>query len=156
METPFVGCMKNVSVLVWNNETFLLIHYHIISKDIKWTPLTLEVQSWDLNLTKLKQLIQHSEFGQQLIQQLNKSVQYHTVTTTIVADKIVKMGSSIQEATSHHWWDIFMGYSPSAERMLNWLIHPVIVIAIIVITLSIWNCYMTYKLFTRPRVVMVN
>ncbi|KAG8544879.1 hypothetical protein GDO81_021678, partial [Engystomops pustulosus] len=147
METPFVGCMKNVSVLVWNNETFLLIHYHIISKDIKWTPLTLEVQSWDLNLTKLKQLIQHSEFGQQLIQQLNKSVQYHTVTTTIVADKIVKMGSSIQEATSHHWWDIFMGYSPSAERMLNWLIHPVIVIAIIVITLSIWNCYMTYKLF---------
>ncbi|KAG8589956.1 hypothetical protein GDO81_006582 [Engystomops pustulosus] len=91
-----------------------------------------------------------------MIKSLNKTIQQHVISTTIVAGKIVKMGSSIQEATSHHWWDIFLGYSPSAERMLNWLIHPVLVIAIIVITLSIWNCYMAYKLFTRPRVVMVN
>ncbi|XP_071989630.1 uncharacterized protein [Engystomops pustulosus] len=124
MQVPFAGCLQNVSTLQWENQTFLLTHDLDIQKTVYWKPNILTTNNWDLNLTRLQNIITNSEEGQKMIKSLNKTIQQHAIT--IVAGKIVKMGSSIQEATSHHWWDIFMGYSPSAERMLNWLIHPVL------------------------------
>ncbi|XP_077125206.1 uncharacterized protein LOC143782028 [Ranitomeya variabilis] len=85
-----------------------------------------------------------------------KFAKNHIITTTIISNKMVKMGSVIANATSHYWYDIFLGYSPSAKKMLDWVIHPLLVVMIIVIILSIWNCYMAYKVFCRrPKVLMV-
>ncbi|XP_077149428.1 uncharacterized protein LOC143812530 isoform X2 [Ranitomeya variabilis] len=156
MRIPFVGCLQNVSTLIWENQTFLLTHDKVVQETVRWRPVTLPVNNWDLNLTKLKEIIEKSEGGRRMIEGLNKTIQQHVISTTIVAGKIVKMGSVIADATSHHWYDIFLGYSPSAKKMLDWVIHPLLVVMVIVIILSIWNCYMAYKVFCRrPKVLMV-
>lgn len=91
------------------------------------------------------------------IKLLNSTIIGHQVTTTIIAGKLQKIGSDIQDATAHHWWDLFTGYSPSATKMLNFLVHPVLVLCIITAILSIWNCVMAYKVFCRkPPVVMAS
>ncbi|CAJ0968919.1 unnamed protein product [Ranitomeya imitator] len=94
---------------------------------------------------RLKQIIEQSTEEKEIIRQLNQSLQNHIITTTIITN-----------ATSHHWYDIFLGYSPSAKKMLDWVIHPLLVVMVIVIMLLIWNCYMAYKVFCRrPKVLMV-
>lgn len=87
---------------------------------------------------------------------MNRSIVEHQVTTTIIADKVYKLGSAIQDATADHWWDLFTGYSPSASTMLNWLIHPVLILCILVIVLSIWNCVVFHKMCcVKQRILMV-
>ncbi|XP_066437537.1 uncharacterized protein [Eleutherodactylus coqui] len=157
MVVPFSGCLRNVSALVWENETFVLLPEQDKTVAVNWQPLPLNVSNWDLNLTKFKKLLEDTEEVQQHIKLLNRSLATHIVSTTVIAGKIVKMGSAIADATSHHWYDIFMGYSSSAQTTLNWLIHPVLVLAIVVILLSLWNCFMAYKVFCRkPKVLMVS
>lgn len=81
---------------------------------------------------------------------MNRSIVEHQVTTTIIADKVYKLGSAIQDATADHWWDLFTGYSPSASTMLNWLIHPVLILC-----LSIWNCVVFHKMCcVKQRILM--
>ncbi|CAN2389996.1 hypothetical protein PRIEUP_LOCUS32, partial [Pristimantis euphronides] len=156
MTVPYVGCLRNVSTLRWENQTFLLTPDVTVQATVEWKPARLEVENWELNLTKLKKIIEESDEGKQMTKQLNKTIQQHVISTTIVAGKIVKMGSAIADATSHHWYDIFMGYSPSAQKMLNWVIHPLLVVTVVVVVLSIWNCYIAYKVFCRkPKVLMV-
>ncbi|XP_068096894.1 uncharacterized protein [Hyperolius riggenbachi] len=157
MEVPFVGCIHNISVLVWENETFKLNPDVEKSSTTNWHSTALNVPNWDLNLTKLKTLIEESSDIKKLIKVLNKTIAAHQISTTIIADKIIKVGSEIAAATSHHWWDIFMGYSPSAETALNWLFHPLLVVMIVVVVLSVWNCYVAYGICCkRKRILMVS
>nr|XP_033785967.1 uncharacterized protein LOC117353767 isoform X1 [Geotrypetes seraphini]XP_033785968.1 uncharacterized protein LOC117353767 isoform X1 [Geotrypetes seraphini] len=144
MAVPFSGCIHNISVLHWENDTFILTSD--VDKDVAiiWNSTKWDVPNWDVNLTRFKNILTQSTKIQSAIQYLNQSIMAHQLTTTIAADSIVTIGSGIADATSHHWWDIFLGYSPSAKTTLDWIIHPLLIVVILVIILSIWNCYVAY------------
>ncbi|XP_044143676.1 uncharacterized protein LOC122933012 [Bufo gargarizans] len=146
MRVPFAGCIHNITVIQWENETFMLNPDNELSTKVLWQDTALEVPNWDLNLTRLK-----------AITNLNRSITGHKLFTTVVSDKIVKVGSAIADATSHHWWDIFMGYSPSARTTMDWVVHPLLVVMIVVIVLCIWNCYVAYGICCKKRkMIMVS
>ncbi|XP_068121684.1 uncharacterized protein [Hyperolius riggenbachi] len=152
MVTPFSGCLSNVSSITWHNETFFIAGDRETSVAKCWSPIMPDMPNWDFNLTRLHKLMNASEDVQKHIVLLNKTLAQHILSTTIVADKIVKVGSSIADATSHHWWDIFMGYSSNATSVLNFLIHPVLALCIVMFLIALWNCYVAYRLCRRSKV----
>nr|XP_033776809.1 uncharacterized protein LOC117348606 isoform X1 [Geotrypetes seraphini] len=155
MAVPFAGCIHNISVLHWENDTFILTSDVDKNVAIIWNSTKWDVPNWDLNLTRFKQILTQSTKIQSAIRYLNQSIMAHQLTTTIAADSIVAIGSGIADATSHHWWDIFLGYSPSARTTLDWIIHPLLIVVILVIILSIWNCYVAYGICCKQQKVMM-
>ncbi|KAM5164862.1 uncharacterized protein ACMZJ9_007287 [Mantella aurantiaca] len=157
MRVPFAGCIHNITVLQWENETFMLKPDVQMTYRTHWESTRMDVPTWDLNLTKLHRLIEESQQVKDSIKHLNRSIIARQLSTTIVAGQIIKVGSAIADATSHHWWDVFMGYSPSAGTMMNWLVHPLLIVMAIVVILSIWNCYVAYGICCKKKkVVMVS
>ncbi|KAM5170509.1 uncharacterized protein ACMZJ9_003402 [Mantella aurantiaca] len=157
MRVPFAGCIHNITVLQWENETFMLMPDVLMTYRTHWESTRMDVPTWDLNLTKLHRLIEESQQVKDSIKHLNRSIIARQLSTTIVAGQIIKVGSAIADATSHHWWDVFMGYSPSAGTMMNWLVHPLLIVMAIVVILSIWNCYVAYGICCKKKkVVMVS
>ncbi|XP_041438795.1 uncharacterized protein LOC121400092 [Xenopus laevis] len=150
MQTPFVGCIHNVSAFTWQNQTFLLSPNEMINITHIWTPHVLDPPNWNLSLHRLERIMNSSNEVRDVIVRLNNSLAAHQLYTTIVAQKIVKLGSTIADATSHHWYDVFTGYSPSAEHMFSVLIHPLLIIMICMCILTIWNCYVFYGMCCKP------
>lgn len=149
MKTPFVGCVANLSAMVWENETFVLYHEIEEQVNLHWQPKEMQVTNWDINLDKLQRLLKDSEQVRAHIQMLNKSIVSHVVSAIITGDRLMKIGSQMKEATEHHWWDLFLGYSPSAQDALNWFIHPMIFLLIGFFLLTVGNCVIAYKIWCR-------
>ncbi|XP_073445366.1 uncharacterized protein [Dendrobates tinctorius] len=61
MIVPYVGCLRNVTALQWENRTFLLSSDVTTAATIEWEPTTLEINNWEVNLMKLKHIIEQSE-----------------------------------------------------------------------------------------------
>lgn len=137
------------------NDKFILYADQETHVNVYWNPLNLSIPTWDFKLDKLHQIMRESSEIAQHIRVLNSSIIAHQVTTTIIAGKIKKIGSAIQDATAHHWWDLFTGYSPSASKIMNFLIHPVLVLCIVVILLSIWNCVVFYRMCCKTQKVLM-
>lgn len=43
-------------------------------------------------------------------------------------DRIVKIATGIEQTARHHWYDIFMGYAPSATGILHLVLNLMIIV----------------------------
>lgn len=78
----------------------------------------------------------------------------HAVVTTIAAHKLMHVGADIQEHTSHSWWHFFVTKSPTAQKLFSALFIPLLVSLITLFLLTIWNCYVTYRM-KKPTCVIL-
>ncbi len=65
---------------------------------------------------------------------------YHT-WNVITSDQIAHLGKIIESTTHDSWWSIFEGWSPQARHLLNIFIHPIIILLILFILLTMFNIY---------------
>lgn len=56
------------------------------------------------------------------------------------------VGVDVQKRTSHSWWVFFFTNSPTAQRFFSALLNPLHISMITLFLLTIWNCYLTYRI----------
>ncbi|XP_030076976.1 uncharacterized protein LOC115481745 [Microcaecilia unicolor] len=141
---PFCGCFTNVTHLWWHGQLYTFVLDMEQQLTLYWYPQVLNIADISLSLQPLRDAIQKTELLQQYLQKRNKTLLQHQTDTTLTGDTLVDISSRLQKATTHNWWDIFSGHSPSATKALNLLFHPILIILCIIIILTIWNCYLTH------------
>lgn len=91
MLVPFSGCISNLTFLQWFDDSFVLSGEQEVGVRTFWQNTPLTIPNWDFNLTKLQHIIEQSEDVQDHIKLLNQSIALHTLATTIVSDKVIKI-----------------------------------------------------------------
>ena len=56
------------------------------------------------------------------------------------------VGVDVQKHTSYSWWVFFFTKSPTAQRFFSALLNPLHISLITLFLLTIWNCYLTYRI----------
>lgn len=79
------------------------------------------------------------------IQKRNKTLHESLVKTIITENELKGISGQIEAETAHHWWDIFLGYFPTMSKTLDMLIRPLLALLVIILTLTIANCFYWYK-----------
>ena len=64
------------------------------------------------------------------------------------------VGVDVQKRTSHSWWVFFFTNSPTAQRFFSALLNPLHISMITLFLLTIWNCYVTYRMKTPTCVIL--
>ena len=77
-----------------------------------------------------------------------------SVVTTIFANKLMDVGVDVPKYTSHSWWNVFFTKSPTAQKVFPALLNPLFVSLITLFLLTIWNCYVTYRMKTPTCVIL--
>jgi len=98
-----------------------------------------------MNLNLLKELLQHEDL-KQLLKQIQERGTRALITVQRDIERIYQVTEQVKRDREHHWWDMFVGKSPSATKVLNVLIHPIIVLLITVVTLTIVHLVFWCKL----------
>ena len=70
----------------------------------------------------------------------------HSVLTIIAISKLMGVGIDAQKHTSHSWWNFFYTKSPTAQKVFPALLNPILVSLITLFLLTLWNCYLTYRI----------
>ena len=70
----------------------------------------------------------------------------HSVLTIIAISKLMGVGIDAQKHTSHSWWNFFFTKSSTAEKLFSALFNPLLVSLITLFLLTLWNCYLTYRI----------
>ena len=111
-----------------------------------WHSERLNLSPASLSLKKLNEILNQSQKLQERLGKLNKTLAESMIKTITTGDKLVGPSSQIGSDTAHHWWDIFSGYPPSAEKTSNILVHPLLILLAFVIILTVLNYWLCYKL----------
>lgn len=83
---------------------------------------------------------------QNFIDKHNHTLIEHFVVTTVTANNLMDVGVDAQKRTSHSWWVFFFTKSPTAQRFFSALLNPLHISLITLFLLTIWNCYLTYRI----------
>ena len=97
-------------------------------------------------LELLYKILQGTKELHNFIDKHNRTLIEHFVVTTIAANKLMDVEVDIQKHTSHSWWDFFFTKSPTAQKLFSALHNSFLVSLITLFLLTIWNCYLTYRI----------
>ncbi|XP_068280354.1 uncharacterized protein [Nyctibius grandis] len=97
-----------------------------------------------MNLSLVKQLMNHTDLTE-ILQDVKESGQKTLITVHHDTEKIYKVLKRIKEDTTHNWWDILFGWSPTATGILNMIRHPVIILLILVLVCLVFSIAPTTK-----------
>lgn len=111
-----------------------------------WLPNLLPMSNLTFSLSTLHQILNKSNMLKLHLQDVNWSLLQHKMVSTSVANKLVHLARKTETDTAHNWWDIFTGWSAKETKLLNWLIHPILIVMCVIIILTMWNCYLTYQM----------
>lgn len=70
----------------------------------------------------------------------------HSVLTIIAISKLMDVGIDAQKHTSHSWWNFFFTKSSTAQNCFLHYLNPLLVSLITLFLLTLWNCYLTYRI----------
>ena len=103
--------------------------------------------TWLSDCIELKELQNFIDTG-------NQTLIEHSVVTTIATNKLMDVGVDVPKYTSHSWWNFFFTKSPTAQKVFPALLNPLLVSLITLFLLTIWNCYVTYRMKTPTCVIL--
>lgn len=149
---PFAGCIKKIKILQWGNDTYLFEPDadKIFSSVYEVHNLT-DTTPFIISLDPLKQVLEQSELLRQHIETLEHTLQNNLVSAIIDKGRLVHLSSQIQQDTAPHWWDIFSGMSSTATNTFHWLLSPMVIIILILISLTITNICVYRKINRKIR-----
>uniref|UniRef100_A0A8C6NST4 Envelope glycoprotein n=1 Tax=Nothobranchius furzeri TaxID=105023 RepID=A0A8C6NST4_NOTFU len=132
---PFSGCLKGIHMWEWNNVTYWLSNYTVSSRltKIQWEVLH---SPWTLSLERFKCALDGSTEVAKLIDSHRSNLSRLMVSTLVAQGEIKHVATLIEQASAHHWWDIFTGMSSTANKVL---IPPMIAALIIISILTLCN-----------------
>lgn len=94
-----------------------------------------------ISLEKQAKLLRASTELEDMAKQHLHNVTKLVINTVITSDQIAHLGKIIKSTTHDSWWSIFEGWSPQARHLLNIFIHPIIILLILFILLTMLNIY---------------
>ncbi|XP_034270470.1 peroxisome proliferator-activated receptor delta isoform X1 [Pantherophis guttatus] len=122
-----VGCDFQFRVPVWTVQHMKA--YPSLYKEI--FPISL-----GLGLSTLKNLLSHPSLKQELLKLRdmgeNAALEIHHNN-----QEIAQIVAKVTSAGDHAWWEVLLGWSPSANGVLNIALHPIVMILIFQIVLVI-------------------
>lgn len=136
---PVRECRCNVSHIRTSTRYYVAINYQ--SKALGW-----EAEMWNItlplgfNVTSMAQLVWRSTQVQSQLTALTKTDRGVMLKIKDEAAELVKITRDIESLTTHHWWDIFRGWSPTMTNALHLALHPVFILLLITIILLFLIC----------------
>lgn len=98
-----------------------------------------------MNLKIVRKLTKHQDLTK-ILKEIQENGQKTLVTVYDDTKRIHKVIQRLKQDTSHRWWDIIFGWSPTATGILNPLLHSVIAILmlaginfVVSIMIYVWN-----------------
>lgn len=151
-EEPFSGCLENVHVWTWHNVTWLMTNF-------TWEEQMDKVQweifhgPWGISLERFRGALERSTELKQIIENHDENLTRLHVSTLMVAGQ-VKMAAKVVESASHwSFWDIFGGWSSTAQNVLA---PPLIVLIVIITLLTLCNvCTCIYVNRMRGNIMQI-
>lgn len=125
---PQVFCVDQVV-------TILDIVTHTLYSLTQWSHTTLHAElthllNWTLSYgvitARLQAIRQFAQTAWKDFQTLATSVISAEYKLIIDRNQLIKTADHLQSVTTHHWWDIFTGWSPSSTKLLNIILHPLL------------------------------
>lgn len=105
-----------------------------------------------MNLTLVKQLLKHEEL-RRILKESREMGRKTLITVHHDTEAIKRVFKRLETDTSHQWWDIIFGWSPTGTGFLNALVHPTIVLLILIgmsmvlsVAMLIWNWRMLQQI----------
>ncbi|XP_057703566.1 uncharacterized protein LOC130922667 [Corythoichthys intestinalis] len=154
-KTPFSGCLDNVELFIWNNQTFKLTNFTWSQRltPAQWEALRLP---WKVTLERFSSALNRSTLLQKMIEEHRSNVSKLKVSTLIAQNEVVHAAKEIEQESAHHWWDIFTGMSMTARQ---YFVPPMFILIIVLSILTALNvcvfCYvrkvkrsLTNKMYT--------
>lgn len=107
---PFSGCVKNVKMLKWQNDTFLFEPDAHRIFNLEWTVDNLtDTTPFIISLEPLQQILNESEILRKHIETQEHTLQNNLISAVIDKGKLIHLSSQIRDETTHHWYDVFAG-----------------------------------------------
>ncbi|KAL9870446.1 uncharacterized protein GJ701_012253 [Geothlypis trichas] len=144
-----------------NNTNFCVCNFtKIVGCDFHYTvPITTQqLINTDLNLYReipelqigmdvkiLKAMLAHPKV-KKLVQRVNQTTKRMVWQVEHDSERIKNVLTEIEQVGQHHWWDIFTGFSPTATQVFNYLVHPMILVVVALLVLTLTNIFMWWKL----------
>lgn len=98
-----------------------------------------------MNLTLVTQLLKHNEL-KEILEEVKNAGKKTLITIHHDTETIQRVLKRLEKDSSHHWWDVLFGWSPTATGLLNALVHPIVVLLTLVsislilsVVVSVWN-----------------
>lgn len=137
---PFSGCIKNIKLLKWDNDTYLFEPdaEKVFSSIYKVSNLT-DTTPFVISLDPLREVLEQSEILRQYIETLEHTLQNNFISTVIDKGRLVHLSSQIQHYITPQWYDIFNGMSPTATSIFSWLFSPMVIIILTLMILTVTN-----------------
>ncbi|XP_054626219.1 uncharacterized protein LOC129178227 [Dunckerocampus dactyliophorus] len=134
---PFVGCLNDVHLWHWNNQTYYLTNYSQESRlsAVQWEVLR---HPWTVSLDRFKCALDRSTELKDLIQRHRYNVTRLWVSTLIAGDEVKHVARLVQQSSAHHWWDILSGMSVTARKTI---LPPLFILAGCLIILTLCNVF---------------
>ena len=154
--TPFSGSLTTYWSFILKVEVLrdhLLFFPHKNSGVIHSNAIYYFVPNISFFLEPLCKILQETKVLQNLIEKCNHTLIEHFVVPAIAADKFIGIGVSVQKHTSHSWWDFFFTTSLTAQKLFSALFN-LLVISLIILLLTFWNCYLTYRINKTTHVIL--
>lgn len=108
---------------------------------LKWSklfPIYTEVRPVciGMNLTILKQLTVHDGIQQMLVANM-KNVEQLYLKVTHNNRENIQVIDQFARTASHQWWEMFLGWPTTASGIWNMALHPIVIVLIGQICLSL-------------------
>uniref|UniRef100_A0A3Q3A8X2 Uncharacterized protein n=1 Tax=Kryptolebias marmoratus TaxID=37003 RepID=A0A3Q3A8X2_KRYMA len=134
---PFTGCLHNVYMWHWGNQTYKLTNYTTGTRltAVQWQVLQVP---WSVSLDRFKCALNDSKILQDLINSHQSNVSSLKVSTLLTAGKVLHAAKLIEQSSAHHWWDIFSGMSPTAKQ---YVVPPLMLLMMCIAFLTLCNVF---------------
>lgn len=133
--TPFSGCLSNVHIFTWKNQTFKLTNFTWTRRltTVQWEALRLP---WTVSLERFSSALNRSTELQRLIAEHRSNISRLKVSTLLTKEEVVHVAREIEQESAHHWWDIFTGMSSTARQ---YFVPPMFVLLIVLCVITCMN-----------------
>ncbi|KAK4820842.1 hypothetical protein QYF61_007816, partial [Mycteria americana] len=136
-----MGCDFNYSAPVTTHQ--LLQANYTLYQDLLPTRI-------GMNLTLVRKLLQHDDLNQ-LLERIRNNGHKTLVTVHHDAEEIHRVLEQVKQDGGHYWWDTLLGWSLTATRILNKMLHPVVVPLMLTVLCFILTIALYVRLWTMVK-----
>ena len=111
----------------------LLQSNYTLSQDLLPNPI-------GMNLTVVKKLLQHDDLCQ-LLEHIQNNGQKTLIIVHHDTEEVHHVLERVKKDGERHWWETFLGWSPTAMGVFNFMFHPVVILLTLICLLLIIILY---------------
>nr|AAM47030.1 freeze tolerance-associated protein FR47 [Lithobates sylvaticus] len=149
---PFSGCIMNVKVFKWLNDTFIFESDADKTFNREWAVDNLtDTTPFVISLEPLLQVLKESEILRKYIETHEHYLRNNLLSAIIDKGKLIHLSSQIKEETTHHWYDVFSGWSPTATKTFSWIFSPILILILGLAIVTVINCCIYARIKRRVK-----